>query len=347
MNPRASPLAVLLDGARCKLDPGPRATPEGSEPDRGPTATTHLSHGHLDKTPARIPAIVNVASGAADEAREALAESGAFDVHEVEPDRVAETVRELVDGGAGRILVAGGDGTIASAAATLLDRTAELAVLPGGTLNHFARDLGISTAAKEAVVIATGASTRTIDVGVVNGRVFLNTSSVGVYVRFVRVRELLEPRFGYRIASALAALRILFTLRLMALELEVDGETRIFRTPLVFIGVGERELQLPSLGHRIPNGVRGLHVMVVRGRSRARLLAMGLAAVARGVDATATTPHFESLLVDRCRIDLARSRTVVAVDGELVDMTTPLEYELKRDALTVVCLPPEARSDDD
>jgi diacylglycerol kinase family enzyme len=301
----------------------------------------------LDRTPARIPAIVNVASGTADEAREALAASGAFDVHEVEPDRVGSTVRELVDGGARRVLVAGGDGTIASAAATLIDRPAELAILPGGTLNHFARDLGISTAAEEAVVIASGDSIRSINVGVVNGRVFLNTSSVGVYVRFVRVREFLEPRFGYRIASALAALRILFTLRLMALELEVDGETRIYRTPLVFIGVGERELQLPALGHRMPKGVRGLHVMVVRGRSRARLLAMALAAVARGVDGAASTPHFESFIVDRCRIDLASVRTVVAVDGELVDMTTPLEYELKRDALQVVCLPPEARGDGD
>ena len=68
----------------------------------------------------------------------------------------------------------------------------------------------------------------------------------------------------------------------MAVEVVVDGQKRIYRTPLVFIGVGERGLQLPTLGQRVTDGRRGLHVMVVRGRSRARMLALGLAAVARG-----------------------------------------------------------------
>ena len=121
----------------------------------------------MDKTAARIPAIVNVKSGTADEAREALTESGAFDVHEVEPEKIASTVKELVGAGAKRLLVAGGDGTIATAAATLVDSPAELAVLPGGTLNHFARDLGISTVAAEAVELASSGSCRGVDVGMV------------------------------------------------------------------------------------------------------------------------------------------------------------------------------------
>ena len=286
----------------------------------------------------RIPAIVNLASGSADEAREALALSGTFDVHDVQPADIAATVKRVVDDGARRVLVAGGDGTIATAAAALVEHPAELAVLPGGTLNHFARDLGISTVAAEAVELATSSGCRKVDVGTVDGRIFLNTSSVGAYVRFVRTREYFEQRFGYRLASALAAFRLLFTMRLMAVQLEVDGAKRIFRTPLVFVGVGERELQLPSLGKRVPNGRRGLHVMVVQGRSRARLLALALAAVARGVDAVAGTPQFESFIVDRFRIDMHGSGTV-AVDGEIVTLDTPLEYALAPDALTVVCPP--------
>jgi diacylglycerol kinase family enzyme len=286
----------------------------------------------------RIPAIVNVASGTAGEAREALSLSGAFDVHEVQPSEIASTVKKLVTGGARRLLVAGGDGTISTAAAQLMETPAELAVLPGGTLNHFARDLGISTVAAKAVALASGEACRGVDVGMVNGRIFLNTSSVGVYVRYVRVREELEKSLGYRLASALAALRILFTLRLMAVELEVEGHRRIFRTPLVFIGVGERELQVPLLGQRIRGGKRGLHVMVVQGRSRARLFAMALNAVARGVDSVAHTPQFESFIVDRFRIDMNGMGTV-AVDGEVVTLDPPLEYELRRDALRVVCPP--------
>ena len=292
----------------------------------------------------RIPAILNVASGTADEARTALSDHERFDVHEVEADALASTVRTLVGDGARRVLVAGGDGTIAAAAATLLGTKAELAVLPGGTLNHFARDLGISTDSAEAIALAVSGSTRGVDVGMVNDRIFLNTSSVGAYVRFVRVRESLEHLFGYRIASFLAAVRILFTLRRMGVEVVVDGQKRIYRTPLVFVGVGERGMQLPSLGQRIPNGRRGLHVMVVRGRSSARALALGFAAVARGVSTVSRTPVFESFLVDELRIDL-RGMGTVAVDGEIAHMTAPLRFVLQRDALAVVCPPPTAVTD--
>ena len=292
----------------------------------------------------RIPAIVNVASGSAQEARKALEQNDAFEVHDVQPDEIASTIRRVVEGGAKRVLVTGGDGTIATAAAELLKIPAELAILPGGTLNHFARDLGVSTGAAEALELAVAGECRGVDVGVVNGHVFLNTSSVGAYVRFVRIRERLERRFGYRIASALAAFRILFQLRTFAVELEVDGEPRIYRTPLVFIGVGERELQLPTLGSRLGDGRRGLHVLVVRGRSRARVLALALAAVARGVDTVARGPQLDSFVVDRCRVRVRRP-TAVAIDGELVAMRDVLEYELRRDALHVVSPPPEPKQE--
>src|SRR4029079_10564428 len=108
----------------------------------------------------------------------------------------------------------------------------ELAILPGGTLNHFARDLGVSTEADEALELAVAGQSRGVDIGMVNGRVFLNTSSVGAYVRFVRIRERLERRFGYRIASAIAALRLLFQWTGYAVELEVAGAPGILCAPL-------------------------------------------------------------------------------------------------------------------
>ena len=287
----------------------------------------------------RIPAIVNIAGGSADEARKVLEAGDGFEVHAVEPDKVAQTVRELVAGGARRILVSGGDGTIATAAAELLDTPTEMAILPGGTLNHFARDLGVSTDASEALKLAAEGACRGVDIGSVNGKVFLNTSSVGSYVRFVRFRERLEQHLSYRMATALAAFRLLLTFRRIVVEVEVNGQQRIYRTPIVFIGVGERELQLPTLGSRVPDGKRGLHVMVVRGRTRARLLALALAAVARGVKSVSRTPQLDSFLVDRCRITV-RHPGLIAIDGELVSMPATLDFELRRDALHVVCPPP-------
>ena len=283
-----------------------------------------------------IPALINAASGSADAAREALASNSGFDVREVQPDKLEASFKDAASEGPARILVAGGDGTIASAATVLLGTGIALAVLPGGTLNHFARDLGIPTDPKDAIAVALGGTSRDVDVGVVSGHVFLNTSSVGAYVHFVRIREYLEPRFGYGFSSFIAACRILADFRIITVELEVGGHKQVYRTPLVFIGVSERELQLPTLGSRVEHGRRGLHVMVVRGRSRARLMAIALNAVARGVKSVARTPELDSFIVDRCTISQRYSGTV-AIDGELVRLGAPLEYELRREGLRVVC----------
>ena len=284
----------------------------------------------------KIPAFVNAAAGSADAAREALDASDKFDVREVAPERLADAIRAAIHEGAPRVLVAGGDGTIATAGTELLSGTTELAILPGGTLNHFARDLGISTEPLDALELAHTGTSRGVDVGMVNGRIFLNTSSVGAYVHFVRMREYLEERFGYRLASAIAAFRILFQLHNLAVELEVDGVRRIYRSPLVFIGVGERELQVPSLGNRVADGKRGLHVLIVKGRGRARLLALALNATARGVKTAARSPELDSFIVDRCTIAM-KGRHSFAVDGELVTLASPLTYEIRHNALRVVC----------
>ena len=100
----------------------------------------------------------------------------------------------------------------------------------------------------KAVQVSANGNIVTTDVGTANGRVFLNTSSVGAYVVFVRTRERLERRLGYRLATIIAGLRLLGIVRPFTVELKLDGEARRYRSALLFIGVGERELQLPAMG---------------------------------------------------------------------------------------------------
>ena len=283
-----------------------------------------------------IPAFVNPGSGNSEKAREALASSGHFDIREVEPARLEDEIRSVIKAGAKRILVAGGDGSICTGAAAICGSDVELAVLPAGTLNHFAIDTGIPIDPDEAVKVGVGTRTMTVDVGYAGNRVFLNTSSIGAYVTFVQLRDRLEPRFGYRLASLIATIRIFILMPTVRVELEVEGTLNHYRTPLVFIGVGERELQLPHLGNRVKDGRRGLHVFVVRGRKRARLLVVALAAVARGVESVRRMPELDAFLVERCTIDLRRGRALVAFDGETELMTTPLEYRIERDSLRIV-----------
>ncbi|HET7457718.1 MAG TPA: diacylglycerol kinase family protein [Gemmatimonadaceae bacterium] len=305
-----------------------------------PITTTHPgAAGGADaaRGGAPIPAFVNEGAGTAKAAAEALRAAGSvFDVREVPGDRLGDEVKRAVAAGARRVVVAGGDGSVATVAAAVASGDVEMAVLPGGTLNHFARDNHIPTAPEEAAALARDGRVAAVDVGSVNGRLFLNTSSVGAYVLFVRTRERLERYLGYRVASLVAGVRILAQLRSYRVTLDVDGATRTYRSPIVFIGVGERELKAPSLGDRVAGGRRGLHVIVVRGRTAGRLFAIALAAISRGLRDVASTPMVDAFVVDRCRIELPRPRGRVAVDGELAEMTAPLDYELRRDAVKVV-----------
>lgn len=283
-----------------------------------------------------IPAFLNPDAGSAEDARKVLTDAGGFELREVAPDDLAAEIRKEVEGGATRILVSGGDGTIGIAAGIIAGTEVELAILPGGTLNHFARDTGIPEDLVEAADVAANGRPIKADVAYVGDRIFLNTSSIGAYVSYVRVRERFESRLGYHLASFLALIRIFARLRTVRIELEMGGRSRWYTTPMIFIGVGERELRMPNLGSRVERGRTGLQVMVLSGRSRARLFVLALAAVARGTRSAAQTPELDSFIVDRCRIDLGREHASIAVDGEIVVMDTPLEYRIERESLNVV-----------
>ena len=247
---------------------------------------------------------------------------------------VGSLVREAVAEGHDRIVVAGGDGSVGSAAAEVAGTPTELAILPGGTLNHFARDHGIPADLAAAIALARSGTARPTDVGRVNGRVFLNTSSVGAYVSLVRIREGLEPSLGYALGSLVAAVRVFFTVSRFVVAITDAAGQRNVRTPLLFIGVGERELKLPTLGGRVEDGRAGLHVMVVRGRTRGAIIALAFGAAFKGIRGM-RTPHLETEIVDRCEVELHR-HSAVAIDGELVHLRSPLRYELLRGGLQLV-----------
>lgn len=281
-----------------------------------------------------IPTFVNPAAGNAADVDAALQKAGCFDVIAVAPDKVTQAVKAAIERGATRVAAVGGDGTVSAAAAAVARTDVELVVIPAGTFNHFARDNGIPTELDAACAVATSRRIERVDVAWVNGRLFLNTSSVGVYANFVRVRERLEPKFGYWLSSAFAMVRTFARVQPFRLSFDSAVLHKPYETPLVFVGVGERELKLPLLGGRVEGGRSGLHIMIVRGRTRARLIALAFAAAARGTRALSRTPHLDSWLVDHCTIEQRHS--TVAIDGEVVKLDSPLDYKLGRKALKLV-----------
>lgn len=284
-----------------------------------------------------IPAFVNSEARLADAAVEAVRGDPRFDLIRVRPGELEEAIARRVEEGVSRVAVMGGDGTIATAASVLLHRATPLAVIPAGTRNHFARTVGVPLALDEALDVAVEGTVRRADVGLINGRVFLNTSSVGAYVTLVRRRERFRPFVRYHLAGLLAAMSMFGGVPEFFLEIEIEGDDRgAVRTPLVFIGVGERDLRLRTFGERLGDGPSALHAIVVTGRGRARMLAIALTAVAHGVRELYRGPHADAYFADECTIHLSRPTASVALDGDIHRLTSPLRYSIARDALPLL-----------
>jgi diacylglycerol kinase family enzyme len=235
------------------------------------------------------------------------------------------------------VVAAGGDGTVSRVAAGLVGTPAMLGVLPLGTLNHFAKDLRIPLDLEKAIATIAAPRVGSIDVGRVNDRVFLNNSSIGIYPSIVDAREELR-RLGHRKwpAFALATFRVLRSHRGVVVRIEADGRKSVWRTPFVFVGNNEYELDGIHLGGRARlDGGRLFTYLAPRVRTRElpMLLARGLLGVRK-------SGAFEIVSAPELWIDMPHARRVrVALDGEITTMTTPLHYRTWPGALKVL-LPP-------
>ncbi len=287
--------------------------------------------------PATLPVVVNAGARQGERIAARLARVPGLAVRLRSPSRIGSTIRALLDEGAPRIALAGGDGTLRNAVSSFLDASAELALIPAGTLNHFARTAGIPLEAEAAARLARDGTAVPVDIGVLAGEPFLNFSSLGAYPLFVRLRHRMEPRLGYTLASAVALMRMVTRLRAFDVDVEVDGARKRYRSPLVLVAVGERTLPLAQLWRRAPNGERALHVLVVHGRPRRQLAAMARAAVARqGALPTLESSAVESQLARHCTVRPRGRARLVGADGELLRMQPPLEYRYAAGALRVV-----------
>ncbi len=252
----------------------------------------------------------------------------------------AETLRALARQAAAegvRVVVAGGgDGTIGSVASVLANTHTTLGILPLGTLNHFAKDLGIPLGVPGAVRVVAAGLTARVDVGEVNGRVFINNSSLGLYPSLLYQREKRQARGrGKRIALALAIARVWRLYRRVRVVVHTEAGSRVIRTPFVFVGNNEYQLEGVRFGARARVDGGQLHVAMAPGMTRGEMVrVLGWALLGRLTD----VDHLDTLLTDAVTIGARRQRLPVALDGEVALLSTPLEYRVRRGALRV-CVP--------
>lgn len=248
---------------------------------------------------------------------------------------IIEAARKAALSDAELVVGGGGDGTINAVASVLVGTGRPFGVLPLGTLNHFAKDLGMPLALDQAVrALATGRP-RQVDVGEVNGRIFLNNSSLGLYPEIVHDREKQQRRLGRRkwLAAAWASLVALRRYPFLSVRLVVEGQRLARRTPFVFIGNNQYTMQGFSIGERarLDQGVLSLYVAQRPGRLG--LLRFALRAL---MGTLAQDRDFDVLLAAEMEVTTLRPRIRVATDGEVTVMDSPLRYRVRPGALTVI-----------
>jgi diacylglycerol kinase family enzyme len=250
-------------------------------------------------------------------------------------DTITAMAEAAVRDGATVVVAGGGDGTVSSVASVLVDSEVALGILPLGTLNHFAKDLGLPLEIEKALEVIGAGTVRKVDAGDVNGRVFVNNSSLGLYPTIVRGRKQ-EQRLGRGKWAALlwATLAALRRYPILSVALVSPNKGKFARrTPVVFIGNNQYETMGFRIGSRSKLDSGMLAVYIARKDGAAALLKMGIAAlfgtVRRRID-------FDYLAVEKLRIDVRGKTIQVANDGEVSSFVPPLLYRMHHLGLKVI-----------
>ncbi|MGZ5032538.1 MAG: diacylglycerol/lipid kinase family protein [Usitatibacter sp.] len=233
------------------------------------------------------------------------------------------------------IVAGGGDGTVSSVASLVQSTGTALGILPLGTLNHFARDVGIPVELDAAVrIIAAGRQIR-VDVGRVNGKAFINNASLGIYPDIVRDRERQQRRLGRgkRWAMAWAILTALRRSPFLRVRLHVDAEVRNYRVPFVFIGNNVYVMEGFNIGTRESLREGRLSIYLTQRRGRLGLFALAFRAL---FGRLSQARDFEAATAQALDIESRHHYLPVATDGEVTLVKTPLHCEIKPGALRVI-----------
>ena len=246
-------------------------------------------------------------------------------------DKVSQAIAQRAD----IIVAGGGDGTVSTVAAALAGGDIALGVLPLGTLNHFAKDLGLPLDLADAIrQIAAGQRTR-VDVGEVNGRVFVNNSSLGLYPDIVHDREQQQKHIGRGKWLALfwASVAALRRFPFLNVRISVAGQEHLRHTPFVFIGNNEYRMDGLMLGTREHLTGGRLSLYATQRPGRVRLLQLALRALFGRLK---QARDFDALLATEIVVESRHQSLRVATDGETTVMRPPLRYRIRAASLTVV-----------
>ncbi len=248
-------------------------------------------------------------------------------------DEIDRLAHRAAKGDAEVVVAGGGDGTINSVASAIIDTNKPLGVLPLGTLNHFAKDMRIPLEVATAVETIVNGQTVKVDVGEFNGRMFLNNSSLGLYPSLVRERQK-QQRLGSGKWPAFvwAALAVLKRYPFLNIRLNVDGRALSTRTPFLFVGNNQYEMETLNIGGRQALDTGLLSLYLTHRTGRLGLVRLAWRALFGGLN---QEKDFLALTTEELFIETRKKRLRVALDGEITVVEPPLHYRIRKKALAV------------
>lgn len=256
------------------------------------------------------------------------------DVRAAAPGEIASLARNATADGYDAVIAGGGDGTINAIATELLGSEVAFGVLPLGTFNHFAKDLGLPMEVDAAALALARGEARPLPIAEVNGRIFLNFSGIGLHPRLVSEREKAHQPGRSKIAATLAAtLRAIVRLPLLYVRLELAGRKLRRLTPSLIICNNRYQMQAFGVEAQSATDRRLLNVYVAHARRPLEMLWLAIRALLRVLG---TSNLFEVIAAPELTVKLRRRGVTVSIDGELVRMRTPLRYRVRENALRVI-----------
>lgn len=251
-----------------------------------------------------------------------------------EEHKVDDLVQRAIKEGATILVGGGGDGTINAVAGAVVGTDRVLGVLPLGTLNHFAKDLALPGDLDAAVSLLRDGVVCSVDVGEVNGQIFLNNSGLGLYPDIVHQREIRQKHGASKWPAAFsAALRALLRYRVLGIRVQVNGETVLRRTPAVLVGNNEYTTEGTLEPKRVSLDDGKLSLYLPHRGGRLKLIWFSLRAL---IGNSRRVSSFEVLLSEQFTIESRHKGLRVSIDGEVMVMRTPLQYRCRAKALRVL-----------
>ncbi|HYO78879.1 MAG TPA: diacylglycerol kinase family protein [Thermoanaerobaculia bacterium] len=254
-----------------------------------------------------------------------LAYENGLRVVDIQPDvDVRKTVREALDAGLKTFVVAGGDGSVHHVAQALVHTDGVLGVVPIGSVNHLARDLNIPIDDwRNALEIAVRGEIRQIDVGRVNGRYFLNSVMLGIYTTVSEFRERFRSMHSRWRAYVKAARLAIRHFPHVTLVVEYEGKVETFKTQLFVVAVNAYDLaQSGVVSPKTSFNDGRISIYTLSFMSRTQFV-RAAAKYFRGK--IGELSEFRSIRTTQLSVDTGKRRLRFSVDGELMEMETPLQ----------------------